>query len=93
MKQIILITLQHKSVNARDGESGRGIGGNRHLESFRESRRIEHRRCRINVNRSALNDAKAGRRVQPGVGDNDENTGKYAECASNLKRVTGRLLP
>src|SRR5689334_8771598 len=78
MKAIRRIAHEHEGVNARDGESSRSIRGKCHVKRLRKRRRVHHRRDRIDVNWLTVDESKAGRRVHPGIRNDDKDAGEYA---------------
>ena len=71
MKHTGPITQEQKRVNARDGKSGRSKGGQHHMNRFTHGMGIAHDGHGIDVHRTPFDQFKTGRRVHPGIRDDD----------------------
>ena len=73
VEEVPRVLAQPVGVDGRDREADGGEGGQRHVQRLAEGRGIAHRGDGIDVHRPPRHEVEAGRRVHPGVGDDDED--------------------
>ena len=67
------VAQQVECMDAGHDEARGRVGRERHMQGLGERGRVEHRRDRVDVDRPAVYEVKAGRRVHPGIGDHHED--------------------